>query len=77
MSGSAHDDTSVRYRRVAGVLTQRVEAVPAGGWARPSPCQGWLARDVVRHLVEWVPAFFADAGGPKLPAAPPSESEPQ
>ena len=76
MSGSAHDDTSVRYRRVAGVFTQRVEAVPAGGWARPSPCQGWLARDVVRHLVEWVPAFFADAGGPKLPPAPPSEADP-
>jgi uncharacterized protein (TIGR03083 family) len=76
MSGSAHDDTSVRYRRVAGVLTQRVEAVPAGGWARPSPCQGWLARDVVRHLVEWVPAFFADAGGPKLPPAPTSAADP-
>jgi uncharacterized protein (TIGR03086 family) len=50
------------------MFTQRVEAVPAGSWARPSPCKGWLARDVVRHLVEWVPAFFADAGGPSLPS---------
>jgi uncharacterized protein (TIGR03086 family) len=31
---------------------------------------------VVRHLVEWVPAFFADAGGPALPAAPPSDADP-
>jgi uncharacterized protein (TIGR03086 family) len=76
MTGSSRDDTAARYRRVAGVFTQRVEAVPAGGWARPSPCEGWLARDVVRHLVEWVPAFFADADGPALPAAPPGEADP-
>jgi uncharacterized protein (TIGR03086 family) len=74
MSGSSTDDTATRYRRVAGVFTQRVEAVPAGSWACPSPCQGWLARDVVLHLVEWVPAFFADGGGPALPAAPPPEA---
>jgi uncharacterized protein (TIGR03086 family) len=76
MSSSSPNETAARYRRVAGAFTQRVEAVPAGGWARPSPCEGWLARDVVRHLVEWVPAFFADAGGPALPAAPPSEADP-
>jgi uncharacterized protein (TIGR03086 family) len=76
MSGISPDDTAARYRRVAAVFTQRVEAVPAGGWARPSPCEGWLARDVVRHLVEWVPAFFADAGGPALPAAPPKDDDP-
>src|SRR5439155_22093723 len=40
------------------------------------PCEGWLARDVVRHLVEWVPAFFADAAGPALPTAPPSKADP-
>jgi uncharacterized protein (TIGR03086 family) len=74
-SNDAADDTAGRYRRVAAVFTERVEAVPAAGWARPSPCEGWLARDVVRHLVEWVPAFFADAGGPLLPAAPPPDPD--
>ena len=76
MTGGSPGDSAERYRRVARAFTQRVEAVPAGGWARPSPCQGWLASDVVRHLAEWVPAFFADGGGPPLPATPPSHADP-
>jgi uncharacterized protein (TIGR03086 family) len=76
MSVASPDDTAARYRHVATAFTQRVQAVPAGGWDRPSPCEGWLARDVVCHLVEWVPAFFADAGGPALPAPPPPDSDP-
>jgi uncharacterized protein (TIGR03086 family) len=47
-----------RYRKVAGDFTVRARAVPEDGWERPAPCEGWVARDVVRHLVEWVPAFF-------------------
>ena len=61
-------DVATRYRRVALGFTERVDAMTADRWDRPSPCAGWVARDVVRHLVEWVPAFFADAGGPRLPA---------
>jgi uncharacterized protein (TIGR03086 family) len=76
VSASPPDDTAARFRCVAGVFTQRVEAVPAGGWASPSPCEGWLASDVVHHLVVWVPAFFADAGGPPMPAAPPRDADP-
>jgi len=41
-----------RYRNVAAGFTRVVEAVPADGWDRPAPCEGWVARDVVRHLVE-------------------------
>jgi uncharacterized protein (TIGR03086 family) len=59
---------AARYRRVALGFSERVDAVTADRWDRPSPCAGWVARDVVRHLVEWVPAFFGDAGGPRLPA---------
>ena len=47
-----------RYRKVAAAFTERVRAVPPGAWDAPAPCEGWVARDVVRHLVEWVPAFF-------------------
>lgn len=57
-----------RYRRVARTFTERVRDVPGDAWERPAPCEGWVARDVVRHLVEWVPAFFRDAGGPAFPA---------
>lgn len=44
-----------RFRRVAGTMTRTVDAVPADAWTRPSPCEGWDARDVVRHLVDWLP----------------------
>jgi uncharacterized protein (TIGR03086 family) len=65
-----------RYRRVAGRFTERVNAVPEPVWEHPAPCDGWVARDVVRHLVEWVPSFFASAGGPLLPAGPSVDDDP-
>ncbi|MGZ4688014.1 MAG: TIGR03086 family metal-binding protein [Acidimicrobiia bacterium] len=55
------------YRKVAGQFTARVDAVPAGAWDNPAPCEGWVARDVVRHLVEWVPGFFSSFAGLELP----------
>jgi uncharacterized protein (TIGR03086 family) len=50
-------EISDRYERVAAVFTARVQAVPPDSWDNPTPCDGWVARDVVRHLVEWVPGF--------------------
>ena len=54
-----------RFRSVARGFTERVEGVPDGAWENSAPCEGWVARDVVRHLVEWMPAFLA-SGGPPL-----------
>ncbi len=51
-------DSAERYRKVAAQLTQRVEAVPDGAWDNPAPCEGWVARDVIRHLVAWLPDHF-------------------
>ena len=65
-----------RYERVASRFTDRARSVPAGAWDRPAPCEGWVARDVVRHLVEWFPAFLSAAGGPSLPAGPPVDDDP-
>ncbi len=56
------DSEAERFRRVAGRFSEVVESVPDGAWSNPAPCEGWVARDVVRHLVEWVPSFFARAG---------------
>jgi uncharacterized protein (TIGR03086 family) len=53
------DSERERFRRVAARFTDVVEAVPAEAWSNRAPCDDWTARDVVRHLVEWVPAFFA------------------
>ena len=64
------------YRKVAGRFTDRATEVPDAGWERQSPCEGWVARDVVRHLVEWVPAFLDAAGGPALPVGPSVDDDP-
>ena len=53
------DSERERFRRVAARFTDVVEAVPAEAWSNRAPCDDWTARDVVRHLVEWVPGFFA------------------
>src|SRR5688500_13885966 len=54
-------EISERYRKIAGRFTQRVQEVPDDAWDSPAPCEGWVARDVVRHLVEWIPGFFESA----------------
>ena len=56
------DTTSERFRRVAGRFGDRVAEMPADAWESPAPCDGWTARDVVRHLVEWVPSVMRGAG---------------
>lgn len=49
---------AARWARTADAFSARVRTVPGGGWDRPAPCEGWLARDVVRHLAEWIPGFL-------------------
>jgi uncharacterized protein (TIGR03086 family) len=61
-------EISDRYRNVAARFTETARSVPEGAWDQPAPCEGWVARDVVRHLVEWVPGFFASYAGLDLPA---------
>jgi uncharacterized protein (TIGR03086 family) len=58
------------HRRVAGAFTATVEGVSADRWDDPAPVEGWVARDVVGHLVEWFPAFLAGSTGITLPAGP-------
>ena len=65
-----------RYRRVADCFTERVNEVPDAAWENPAPCEGWVARDVVRHLVEWIPPFLTAAGGPALPVGPSVDDDP-
>lgn len=67
---------SEHYRKVASVFTDRVRAVPPVAWDNPAPCEGWVARDVVRHLVEWVPSFFSNYAALDLPKPPPVDDDP-
>jgi uncharacterized protein (TIGR03086 family) len=56
------------HRRVAGVFTERVRGT--GDWDAPAPVDGWVARDIVRHLVTWFPGFLHSRGLPTLPGGP-------
>jgi uncharacterized protein (TIGR03086 family) len=53
-----------------------VEAVPADAWENPAPCEGWVARDVVRHLVEWLPGFFFTTWDVEAPSIPSVDDDP-
>jgi uncharacterized protein (TIGR03086 family) len=48
-------ESAARFQTVAAAFSARVAAVSGDAWERPAPCEGWVARDVVRHLVEWLP----------------------
>jgi hypothetical protein len=62
MSQSTENPTAARYAAGATPLAAVLDAVPADRWARPSPCEGWTARDVVRHLIETQRDFFTGRG---------------
>lgn len=64
------------YREIAAVFTEKVRGVPADAWDEPAPCEGWVARDVVRHLVEWFPAFLRHGAGVELPTGPSPDENP-
>jgi uncharacterized protein (TIGR03086 family) len=69
---SAADD----HRATAALFTERVRGVPAERWNDPAPPEGWVARDVVRHLVEWFPAFLRSGTGIELPKGPSVDDDP-
>ncbi|MCU1361206.1 MAG: hypothetical protein JWN99_2495 [Ilumatobacteraceae bacterium] len=69
-------DTAERYRKVAAQFTQRVQQVPDGAWDNAAPCEGWVARDVVRHLVEWIPGFVFNNWGIEQPVIPSVDDDP-
>ena len=64
------------HRRIARKFTATVESTPAAAWDHIAPPEGWVARDVVRHLVEWFPAFLNGAAGITLPSAPSVDDDP-
>ena len=68
-------EVSERFRKVAAGFTARAEGVPAGGWDAPTPCEGWVARDVVRHLVDTTQWFLGRAGV-EVPEGPSPDDDP-
>ena len=50
---------SERYGKVSDDFNARIDGVADDRWDDPAPCEGWVARDVVSHLAEWLPGFYA------------------
>jgi len=63
-----------RHRWIAGGFTERVDG--AADWDAAAPVEGWTARDVVRHLVEWFPGFLESGTGIRLQAGPSVDDDP-
>ncbi|HEY8340391.1 MAG TPA: TIGR03086 family metal-binding protein [Egibacteraceae bacterium] len=51
-----------RYTRLADRFAATIAAVPTDRWSAPSPCEGWTARDVVRHVVDTQGLFLGFVG---------------
>jgi len=64
------------HRRVAADFTATVEGAAPATWEHPAPPDGWVARDVVRHLLEWFPSFLLHATGITLPPGPSVDDDP-
>lgn len=62
------------HREIAGGFTDRVVGV--ADWDAPAPVEGWVARDVVRHLVTWFPEFLSSGSDVQLPAGPSVDEDP-
>jgi len=68
------DPPAERHREIGAVFTDRVRGTRS--WDAPAPVDGWSARDVVRHLVEWLPPFLAGGSSVRLPAVPSADEDP-
>jgi hypothetical protein len=66
---------SDRYRRLAQAVTDKIRSVPEERSPNASPCPGWTARDVVRHLVP-TQGMFAGFVGLTLEPGPDVDADP-
>ena len=69
-------EPAAEHREIAGRFTELVRAAGPASWDDPAPVPGWRARDVVGHLVEWLPGFLSQGAGVELPGGPSVEDDP-
>ena len=56
------------YRRRAEAFEALIAGTPADRWSSPSPCDGWSARDVVAHVVDFSAHVLGEKAGVPGPA---------
>jgi uncharacterized protein (TIGR03086 family) len=57
-----NDSAAERFRFVADGFTTCARTLPSEAWDCPCACEGWTGRDVVDHLIGWVPAMLSNGG---------------
>jgi len=56
-----------RYRRRADAFEALIDGTGPERWSSPSPCEGWLARDVAAHIVGHSAHVLRDKAGVSVP----------
>jgi len=64
------------HRAVAGHFASILRSADPGSWDDPAPVEGWTARDVVGHLVEWLPDLLEGGAGVVLEPGPSAADDP-
>jgi uncharacterized protein (TIGR03086 family) len=68
------DRPAERHRQVGQLFTDRVRGTRR--WNAPSPVAGWVVRDIVRHLTQWLPGFLSAGAAIELPSGPSADDDP-
>jgi uncharacterized protein (TIGR03086 family) len=68
------DRPAERHQQIGGLFTDRVRGTRL--WDSPTPVAGWVARDIVRHLTEWLRAFLSAGAAIELPRGPSPDDDP-
>ena len=76
MSALIGAEPAQAHRLIAGRFGEVVAHVRPDAWDAPSPVAEWRARDVVEHLVTWLPGFLESGAGVVLPPAPSASLDP-
>ena len=63
-------EISERHRVLAAEFARRVAAVPDDKWTAQSPCTGWTARDVLRHVLTTTYHDMPEKVGLSVPVGP-------
>jgi uncharacterized protein (TIGR03086 family) len=67
---------AAEHREIAAAFTALVRSADPQRWDDPSPVPAWRARDVVAHLVEWLPDLLASGSPVRLAPGPSAAQDP-
>ena len=73
---SIPSEPAAEHRSVASTFADRVGGAAPEAWGNPAPVPDWTALDVVRHLLDWFPAFLAGGADVRLAPGPSVDVDP-